>query len=188
MLLTAVCCVQFAVMSYCGVAWGMFVGTIATCMAFGIVFLIGLCLTGQAADHVRRLDQLIVWLMASILILFFGTMLAGGGVVLWESVGRFRTESRLQSSIGAGLTREMLLDGKDWRQVLRVTSVRAGGPADRAGIKLAEVIVVEGTIDRFYEFLERNRGQDVELTTSTCSSLQSLDKAPQRTVALSVPK
>ena len=188
MLLMAVCSVQFAVMSYCGVAWGMFVGMLACCLAFGIVFLVGLCLSGQAAEHVKRLDRVIVWLMASILILFFGTMLAGGGVVVWESVGRIRKEAWLESSIGAGLTRESLLDGSEWRQVLRVTSVRAGGPADRAGLKLAEVVVVDSTIDRFYEYLAKNRGSDVDLTAANCGPTQPLDKAPKRTVTLSVPK
>jgi hypothetical protein len=188
MLLMAVCSVQFAVMSYCGVAWGMFVGTLACCLAFGIVFIVGLCLSGQAAEHVRRLDLVIVWLMASILILFFGTMMAGGGVVVWESVGRIRNEARLESSIGAGLMRETLLEGSEWRQVLRVTSVRAGGPADQAGLKLAEVIVVESTIDRFYQYLEKNRGSDVDLTAANCGPTQPLDKAPKRTVTVSVPK
>ena len=188
MLLMAVCSVQFAVMSYCGVAWGMFVGTLACCLAFAVVFIVGLCLSGQAAEHVRRLDVVIVWLMASILILFFGTMMAGGGVVVWESVGRIRNEARLESGIGAGLTREMLLDGSDWRQVLRVTSVRAGGPADRAALKVGEVIVVESTIDRFYEYLEKNRGSDVDLTAVNCGPTQPLDKAPKRTVTVSVPQ
>jgi hypothetical protein len=189
MLVMAVCSVQFAVMSYHGVLRGMFLGAAACFFAFSVVFLVGLCLPGRrAADHLKRMDKLVVWLMALIMIMLLGTVLAGGGVIAWDSVARIRNEAWMERSIGASLKRELLVDRNESRWALRVAGVKAGSPADYAGLKKDEVVVVEGTIDKFYKFLQDNRGHDVELTVAVCGPTQSLDKAPQRMATLSVPK
>ena len=69
-----------------------------------------------------------------------------------------------------------------------MTSIRPGSPADLAGLRKDEVLVMETTIDQFYKFLDNNRGSDVELTVAVCGPTQSLDTVPQRAVVLSVPK
>jgi hypothetical protein len=188
LLLMAVCSVQFAVMSYAGVLPGILVSLGLACAAFAGVFLVGILPGVFAPGQVRQLDRLIVWLMVAILALFFGTILAGGGVAAWTTVARVKNEAWLERSIGAGLSRQVRIEKSDFRQVLVVTSVRSGSPADLAGLKSGEVLLIEVTADQFYKFLQDNRGSDVELNVAICSATQSLENAPQRTVVVSVPK
>ena len=188
MLLMAVCSVQFAVMSYAGVLPGIALSLLIACGMFAGVFLIGILPGVFAVQQVRRLDKAIVWLMVAILLLFFSTMIAGGGVAIWTSAARIQNEAWIERSLGAGLRRETLNDNNEPRWVLRVTSIRAGSPADLAGLRKDEVLIVETTIDQFYKFLNNNRGSDVELTVAVCGPTQSLDTVPQRAVVLSVPK
>ena len=188
LLLMAVCSVQFAVMSYAGVLLGIVLSLLAACLAFAGVFLVGILPGVFASQQVRQLDRLIVWLMVAILSLFFGTILAGGGVAAWTLVARIKNEAWLERSIGAGLSRQMRIEKSEFRQVLVVTSVRPGSPADLSGLKSGEVLLIDVTADQFYKFLQNNRGSDVELNVAICSPTQSLENAPQRTVILSVPK
>ena len=188
LLLMAVCSVQFAVMSYAGVLPGIALGLLLACAGFAGVFLVGILPGLFAVQQVRQLDRLIVWLMVAILTLFFGTMLAGGGLAAWTTAVQINNEAWLERSIGAGLAREVRVDNNDIRQVLVITSIRAGSPADQAGLKTGEVLVMDTTIEQFYRFLQGNRGSDVELTIAVCGPGQQLDAAPQRTVTLSVPK
>jgi hypothetical protein len=188
LLVMAVCSAQFAVMSYAGVLPGVIISLLLACLAFAGVFLIGMFPGLFPASQVQHLDRLIVWLMIAILVLFFGTTLAGGGVAAWQSAMRIKNEAWLERIIGAGLKRQMRVDQDGARQVLVVMSVRAGSPADQAGLKTGEVLVMGTTIDQFYRFLQTNRGKDVELTVAICGPTQQLDTAPQRTAVLSVPR
>lgn len=188
LLLMAVCSVQFAFMSYAGVLPGIVLGLFLACAAFAGVFLIGVLPGVFAPQQVRRLDQAIVWLMVTILTLFFGTLLAGGGVAVWETTMRIQNEAWLERSIGAGLSREMMIEKNEPKWVLRVTSIRTGSPADVAGLRRDEVLLLDTTVDQFYKSLQANRGNDVELTVAICSPAQPLDKAVRRTEVLSVPK
>lgn len=188
LLLMAVCSVQFAVMSYAGVLPGIALGLLLACAAFAGVFLVGIMPGIFAVQQVRKLDRVIVWLMVAILTLFFGTVLAGGGLAAWTTAMRINNEAWLERSIGAGLSRQVRVDNTDIRQVLVITSVRPGSPADQAGLKIGEVLVMDTTIDGFYRFLQGSRGSDVELTVALCGPNQQLNAVPQRTVTLSVPK
>jgi len=188
LLLMAVCSVQFAVMSYAGVLPGIALSLLLACAAFAGVFLMGILPGVFAVQQVRQLDRLIVWLMVAILTLFFGTVLAGGGLAAWTTAVRINNEAWLERSIGAGLSRQIRASKTDLHQVLVITSIRAGSPADQAGVKSGEVLVMDSTVEQFYQFLQSNRGSDVELTVAVCGPNQQLDSAPQRTVTLSVPK
>jgi len=188
LLLMGVCSLQFAVMSYAGVLPGIVLGLLLACAAFAGVFLLGVLPGVFAPQHVRRLDRVIVWLMVMILTLFFGTLLAGGGVAVWTTAMRMQNEAWLERSIGAGLTREMLVEKNEPKWVLRISSVRTGSPADQAGLRRDEVLVLDTTVDQFYKSLQANRGSDVELNVAICGSAQPLDNTVRRTAVLSVPK
>src|SRR5262245_6931640 len=135
LLLMAVCCVQFAFMSYAGVLLGIVLCLLLACAAFAGVFLIGIVPGVFAPRQARQLDRVLVWLMVSILALFFGTLLAGGGVAVWTTGMRIKNEAWMERTIGAGLTRSVRVDKTDIRQVLAVHSIRTGSPADLAGLK-----------------------------------------------------
>jgi hypothetical protein len=191
LLLMAVCSVQFAVMSYLGVLAGMVVGTLACFVLFALVFLVGIGLPAQQASrHIHRLERLVVPLMAGMLVLFFGTMLAGGGVVVWEMVSGVQRRMWLERQIGATLRSESLLvptgTGAESRQVLRITSIKTGGAADLAGLREQEVILLDGTTEQFYTMLERNRGSDVDLTVATAAGY-FVTSGSERNVTLTVP-
>jgi hypothetical protein len=192
LLLMAVCSLQFAAMNYLGVLGGMVLGTALLCAAFAAVFVAGLCLpVTNAAGQVRRLDRLIVWLMMGILVLFFGTALAGGGLLAWTVVEDVLREGRFERQIGATLRSESLLvptaNGADSQWVLRITSVEAGGLADQAGLKAQEAIVLSGTTDEFYDMLDEAAGQQIVLTIATALGI-SISPSNTRSVSLTLPK
>src|SRR5262245_32112667 len=189
MLLMAVCSLQFAVMSYAGVLGGIALGLLLACGAFAGVFLVGVLPGVFAPQQVRKLDRVIVWLMVTILTLFFGSLMAVGGVPVWATWMRIQNEAWLERSIGAGLSREMLVEKNEPKWVLRVTSVRTGSPADQAGLRRDEVLLLDTTVDQFYKSLQANRGNDVELEIAICGPAQPLDnKTVRRMAVLSVPK
>jgi hypothetical protein len=191
LLLMAVCSVQFAIMSYLGVLAGMVTGTLACFALFSAVFLVGIALPArQVAHHIARLDRLVVLLMVGILVLFFGTMLAGGGVVVWQQISRVQREVWLERQLGCGLKPESLMvpnaTGAQSQQVLRITSIKTGSPADLAGLREQEVLLLAGTVDQFYTNLERNRGSDVDVTVATAAGY-FVNGGSERNVTLSVP-
>ena len=82
----------------------------------------------------------------------------------------------------------MVLHNSDVVTCLKITGVTGGSAADQAGLKKGELIVVDGTIDEFLQRLYDNFGKDVDVNIATPTGSQPLEKCPQRSVTLSIPK
>lgn len=183
----AVCSLQFGLMSYLGVLGGVTFGLFLCCAAFAAVVVVGMAIPPQVTERLK-LDRLVVWLMMSLLVLFFGTMLAGGGVAVLEAMTRARTEAWLRTSIGLSLRETWISDGQEVVSAQQVVIVFPGSAAARAGLSSGDVILYDGEMSSVGELLSKSRGSDVELTVATGSMNFVTQPTNKRTVILSVPK
>lgn len=185
----AVCGVQFALMSYVGVLQGFVLGTLACFAAFSAIFCVGLALPACGGTrYLSRLDQWIVWLMMALVALVFGTTLAGGGAILLYVLVSLRTEAWVRAQVGLSLRPMYVLEGGEPYLSQEVIAVFPASAAARAGLRRGDVIVWDGEHSNFHEMLDKNRGQDVELTVAAASRSLVLPPTSKRTVILSVPK
>jgi hypothetical protein len=186
--LMAVCSVQFAMMSYAGVLAGLLIGVAVCFGAFTILTIVGIVLSGRSARLLSHFDQILVRLMVALVILAFGTIIAGGGTAAYETVARRYRHSAVERELGVSLSEVMLTSNNTAVWGLKVTGVRSGSIADLAGLRSGEVIVVEGRIQEFYDLVETNRGKQIDVNVATGLVTQSLQNCPQRSVTLAVPK
>ncbi|MDX1948425.1 MAG: hypothetical protein SFU86_23760 [Pirellulaceae bacterium] len=186
--LMAVCSVQFAVMNYFGVLWGLCLGMLACIGVFAVILLVGMALSGNGTRWLARLDVFVVRLMVAIIVLFFGSIFAGGGTAAYHAVARIRTESLVERQLGLSFGRQPFVHKSEFVSCLKITSVTSGSAADQAGLKVGEVLVISGTIDEFLDLMHDNFGKDMDINVATPNGSQALENCPQRSVTLSIPK
>lgn len=187
--LMAVCSVQFAIMSYVGVLWGLVLG-IATCFTIlaGVLFT-AVCLVSGRSPLMERLDFIGIRLVVGITVLFLGTIIAGGGTGVYYYINETRTALQLEADLGIRTLRTQVYDAANPRTYngLRLVLIIPAGVADRGGMRRDEVIYFEGTTSEFFHMLEQNRGKPVTLNVASGTSTNSLDKCPKRQITLTVP-
>jgi hypothetical protein len=183
-----VCSVQFAAMNYLGVLWGLLAGMFVCFIAFSAVVLAGMVMTGNRTQLLAHMDTLVVRLMLAIVVLFLGSILAGGGTAAWQVYGRIRRERDVEQRLGFTLTQVQVVRDSHVEAALQITSVEDGGVAHAAGLAKDEVILVDGTMDEFITRLHESRGKDVDVNIATGALAKPVQNCPQRPVTLSVPK
>jgi hypothetical protein len=187
MAIMAVCSVQFALMSYLGVFAGFLVGVAVCCAAFTLVFLAGLCVFVPGhRQHLPLLDRFVVWLMLAMIVLMFGSMLAGGGMAIVAGLNHVRSEAWLRAQVGLSVRQTLVSTGTEAKPALEVLAIFPGSPADASAIRTGEYIMNFDTSAELKRILQRNRGQPVDLDISG-STLPGM-VGPPRTVPLLVPK
>jgi hypothetical protein len=174
-------------MSYLGILAGVTAGLFLCCTAFSLVIVVGLALPAWFSQRLG-LDRLVVWLMMSLLVLFFGTMIAGGGVVVWEVVDSARNEAWLRTSVGLSLQPTWIQEGHKTELAQQVVVVFPSSAAARAGLQRGDVIYCNGDPSGFGEMLAKNRGRDVDLTVATGSLNFVVEPKDKRTATLAVPR
>jgi hypothetical protein len=183
----AVASVQFAAMNYLGVLGGLVLGIIVCATAFTLILLVGLVMTGERARIVPQLDAVIVRLMLALVVLIAGTMLAGGGLAVWETVARIRLERSIESRLGMTVDEVPLVHGTDVVWGLAITGLSAGKPAHAVGLTTSDVILLSGTADELLARLDRDRGKSIDLNIATGATTQSVQNCPQRSVTIDIP-
>lgn len=190
--LTAVAGVQFALMAYLGVLVGLLVGIgVCALSMIGLIaasVVLGLRPGDRLMDH---LDRLAIRLVFGIVVLMFGTMIAGGGQILYKSLERTRFSWKMERDLGFDYREQAMWDGQGVRNTLAVTKVKPGGAFDQAGIQPGDLIVTDQTPLDFLKTLDENRGYTVDITLAPQaidSTTQSLEDLPQKAVTLRVPK
>lgn len=186
--LMAVCSVQFAAMNYLGVLAGFAAGVVVCFAAFSSIILVGPFLTGERARLLPQLDVVIVRLMLAIVILIVGSILAGGGTAAWHVLARIQTERLVEQKLGLSL-RAVMIDYKQ-RSVtgLLIDGITNGGVAHQAGLQTNDVILIDGTVAEYIEWLYANRGKEVPINVAAGALSKSVESCPQRTVPIVVPQ
>lgn len=185
--LMAVCCVQFALMSYVGVAWGFGVGLGVCLAALAVMMFIAVCLIGSRSPLMEKLDYYGIRLVLAIGVLFLGTLFAGGGTAAWYVASEMQLAVLLETDLGIRTRSLQVYDTKGTYNALYVMAVSSGGVADRAGIRKGEVIYFDETQSSFYHRLADNRGKPVDVNVAIGASSGSLDSCPKRAVTITLP-
>jgi hypothetical protein len=183
-----VCCIQFAAMNYLGILWGLVAGMGVCFAAFSVLVLAGMVMTGNRTQLLQQMDTFVVRLMLAIVVLFLGSVLAGGGTAAWQVYGRIQREREVEKILGFSLSQIQVVRDNHVEFALQITAVEDGGIAHTAGLAKDEVILVEGTIDEFIKRLHESRGKDVDVNVATGAVATPVQNCPQRSVTLSVPK
>jgi hypothetical protein len=94
----------------------------------------------------------------------------------------------LETDLGIRTLRGQVWDGKRTYNALNILVVFPGSTAQLAGIQRGEVIVIDGTVDDFYESLELKRGGTYNIDVAAAPVGGSIEKNPRRSVTITVPK
>lgn len=186
--LMAVCSVQFALMSYLGVLVGLIVGTLVCLFAFALVLFTGLVVGSRNDKLFEQLDAISIRLVLSIVVLCIGTMFAGGGVMAYQYFVETRSALNMDRQLGMLTLRVDVVNNGQVSQALHIKTIFPGGIADQSGLKTDDVILPGGTLVEHYQMLEKNRGQQVDLSVAFGAADAPVEDCKQRTVALIVPK
>jgi hypothetical protein len=183
-----VCSIQFAAMNYLGPLWGLFAGMFVCFIAFSGLVLAGMVITGNRTQLLQQMDTFVVRLMLAIVVLFLGSVLAGGGTAAWQVYSRMDREKQVEKNLGFSLSQIQVVRDSHVELALQITAVEDGGAAHTAGLTKDEVILVEGTIDELIKRLHESRGKDVDVNVATGAVATPVQNCPQRSVTLTVPK
>ncbi len=186
--LMAVCGVQFAMMRYLTVFWGMLAAVGLCFLALAVLLLWAVLFVRSRSPLMERLDFVGIRLVVAIAILLVGTILAGGGTAVAYNVGQVWTAMELEKDLGIRTLRGQVWDGKRTYNALNILVVFPGSTAQLAGIQRGEVIVIDGTVDDFYESLELKRGGTYNIDVAAAPVGGSIEKNPRRSVTITVPK
>jgi hypothetical protein len=186
--LIVACSVLFALMSYLKVFWGLLAAVGLCFVALAVLLLWAVLFVPSRSSLMERLDYFGIRLVVGIAILFVGTILAGGGTAVYDSVNRTWMAMELESDFGIRTMRSEVWDGKQTYRALKIVVVFPGSYASKVGIQPGEVIVIPGTIDQFYENLEQKRGQSMDIDIAAPPVGGSIEKSPPRRISITVPK
>ncbi len=185
--LMAVCCVQFALMSYLTVAGGFAVGLSVCVSAFAVMMLVAACQIGHRSPLLERLDFYGIRLVMAMSVLFLGTLFAGGGTAAWYVASEMQLAVTLETDLGLRTRSIPVVDKKETYNALYIMTVTSGGIADRAGIRKGEVIYFDETQSAFYHRLAENRGRPIDINVAVGAASSSLDICPKRAVTITLP-
>lgn len=183
----AVCCLQFAVMSYVGVFGGFIIGMSVCIIAFASMMLAAVFLIGRRSPLMEKLDFYGIRLVLAITVLFLGTLFAGGGTAAWYVATEMQLAVTLETELGLRTRSIQVYDKAGLHNALMIMTVSSGGIADLAGLRTGEVIYFDETQSDFYRRLDENRGQSVDVNVAIGAGSASLDSCPKRSVALAIP-
>ena len=186
--LMAVCSVQFAAMSYLGVLAGFAAGVVVCFAFFTAIILVGPFLTGDRARLLPQLDVIIVRLMLAIVILIFGSIMAGGGTAAWHVLARIQTERLVEQKLGLSLKPVMIDHNQRSETGLLIDGITNGEIAHQAGLQTNDVILIEVTVAEYLQTLYANRGKEVNLNVATGAVSKSVESCPQRVVTIVMPQ
>jgi len=189
MALVAICGLQFALMSYLGSFWGLLLGLAVCWILLGVLLVVAILL--RRRRHEPFMSHLNRWAMPvtfDIVILSVSVMGAGGGWVVHDAITRGRMVSKLKGDLGFRYARTHVIRDAVMVEAILVRSVTRGGPFELASVERDDVIILEGSINDFFQILEENRGGSVTITVAADAENQPLENCVTRQVDVSVPK
>ena len=192
--LMAISAVQFALMSYLGPFIGLLAGVGLCVLAMGVLMVTSVILglkPGQ--ERMEQMDRLAIRMAVGLVVLFFGTILAGGGQMIYMSLDDARFHWRMQSDLGIAYSRKTLYDFEEETNVnvLELTDITIGGPFDQAGVQKGDLILLDTTADDFLQKLDDLRGQSIDIPIANykaSSGASEIDEATKRPVTVHLPE
>jgi len=187
--LVAICGLQFALMSYLGSFWGLLLG-LAFCWSLLCVLLVIAILLHRRKHEpfMIHLNRWAIPVTLAIVILSVSVMAAGGGWVVYDAITRGRMVSRLKDDLGFRSRRTHVIRDAVMVEAILVRSVARGEPFESAGVKKGDVIIVERSVNDFFEVMEENRGGSVTITVAADAENQDVKNCVARQLDVSVPK
>ena len=193
LVLTAIVAVQFALMSYLGPLVGLLAGIALCILGMGVLLVASISLgLRPGSGLLDQLDRIAIRLVVGIVILFFGSIIAGGGQLAFMALEDARFQWKMQNDLGFTYLPRTVFDPDtgDVTNVLEVLTISTGGPLDQAGVVKGDLIVLEGMAIDFLKKLDEQRGQavDIGVANYAASSANSdIDEATLRTATVHVP-
>ena len=168
--LTAIAGVQFALMANLGPMAGLLTGA-AVC-GVTIIVLLAVPIFGRLradSSTMERLDRIAIRTVFGVLLLCAGTMLAGGGQVLYYVFSDYWLAVQMQRDLGFLYTTESVnAAGSDAASTaITIQAVTNGKAMALAGAAPGDVIVTDKTPQQFLEQLDELRGQSVDITLAS---------------------
>jgi hypothetical protein len=159
--------VQFALMSYLGPMAGLIVG-IALCALTMTGLLVAAVVMGlkPGSGLMEQFDRIAIRLVFGIIVLFFGSIIAGGGVVLFTVLEDVRLAWRTQERLGFAYQERSMYDGNGFVTVLAVTKVEPGGAFGLAGVQAGDAVVLQTTAKEFLQMLQEQSGKSVDINVA----------------------
>ena len=192
--LVAISAVQLALMSDLGPLVGLLVG-IGLCVVAMSVLMISSVILGLRPGEqlLEKLDRIAIRLVVGIVVLFFGTIVAGGGQLIYLAMEDARFHWRMQSDLGITYATKTVYNfpGDGTHQVLELTSVTADGPFDKAGLQKGDLILLDETSNNFLQKLDGLRGQSIDIPVANykaSSGKTEVDDTTKRTVTVQLPE
>ena len=192
--LMAISGVQFALMSWLGPLVGLLAG-IGLCAVAMVVLLIASVALRVKPDQplMEQLDRIAIRLVVGMVILFFGTILAGGGQIILMALEDVRFAWRIQDELGIAYAQKTLTrsDSQNSVDVLELTSVANGSAFDRAGLKAGDLILLNDTADSFLKQLDELRGQSIDIPVGNyapSTGNTQVDETTERSVTVQLPE
>ena len=192
--LTGIASVQFALMAYLGPMVGLMAG-IGLCVSAMGVLLVASIFMGlkPGSGLMDQLDRIAIRLVVGIVVLFFGTILAGGGQMIYSVLAEAQFKWKMQSDLGVTYVQQSLYDQDlgEFVNVLVLTKVTAGSVFDQAGVQKGDLILLDGTAEEFLQKLDEQRGKSIDIPIANflpSSGNSEIDEATERTVTIHLPK
>ena len=192
--LMAISGVQFALMSWLGPLVGLLAGIGLCAVAMVVLLISSVVLRVQPGQKLmEQLDRIAIRLVVGIVILFFGTILAGGGQMVLMVLEDVRFTWRMQDELGISYTQKTLTRSDSQRivNVLELTSVSNGSAFDQAGLQEGDLILLEGTANSFLKKLDELDGQSVDIAVGNyapSTAHTQVDEATERSVTVQLPQ
>lgn len=186
--LVTICGVQFALITHLGAFLGLLIGIAVCIMGLLILIFTGMLFAGShSGKAIDRMDQLAIRLTVAVVVLFVGSILAGGGSLVYKQVGKYYLAAKIKKDLGFTFRRQYAQLDDEMVRVIVVTSVKPGGAFEKAGFRRQDIIVSSTPPYELLKEYDENRGQTVNVAVVSGPTLQSLDKCAQRNLSLGIP-
>ena len=93
----------------------------------------------------------------------------------------------LQRDLGFKYQETYVLTEKYSSNMIMIKGITAGSEFDQAGITSGDVVVTELSPDEFFQMMDENRGQQINITVASYSRGQYLEELPMRSVLVNIP-
>ena len=189
LIVTFVFGIQFALVSYFGAIAGIVMPALICILMVGMAFVSEIRWWRRRDWQERaRFNSFITHRGFLYLVLLAASGYALGGAQLaYQSTAMLRITHGLQRDLGFKYQETYVLTAKYSSNMIMIKGLTAGSEFDQAGITSGDVVVTELSPDEFFQMMDENRGQQINITVASYSRGQYLEELPMRSVLVNIP-